>query len=241
MEEDSGDNIKTYKSGWDFKTLNPQNFEKHVNKSVPGYSHGHKIITLLSDYFISQGSIIYDIGCSTGNLISQLSLYHHKREDLQFIGIEPANNFSELFIENTKNKSSEHKFEFVNCNVQDYEFEKFDMAVAYYSIQFIHPKYRQELISRIYDNLNWGGAFFFFEKVRGTDSRFHDMLNSLYFEYKKEMGYTNDEIINKMMSLKGVLEPYTSNENNNFLKRAGFKDTSIIFKNLCFEGLLAIK
>ena len=239
--EESGDNIKALRSGWDFKNLNPENFEKHVSKSVPGYDHGHKIISLLSDYFISQNSLIYDIGCSTGNLISQLSTYHSNKKNLKFIGIEPAKNFAEIFNKNTKNKNLHHKFEFVNSDVQDYDFEKFDMAIAYYSIQFIKPRYRQELISRIYENLNWGGAFFFFEKVRGADARFHDMLNSIYFEYKKEMGYTNDEIINKMMSLKGVLEPYTSNENNNFLKRAGFKDTSIIFKNLCFEGLLAIK
>ena len=40
---------------------------------------------------------------------------------------------------------------------------------------------------------------------------------------------------------KGVLEPFSSNENRNFLKRAGFKDISTISKDLCFEGILAIK
>jgi len=60
-------------------------------------------------------------------------------------------------------------------------------------------------------------------------------------EYKKSIGFTNDEIISKMFSLKGVLEPYSSKENYNFLERAGFKDITTVFKNLCFEGLLAIK
>ena len=115
------------------------------------------------------------------------------------------------------------------------------MASAYYTIQFIKPRFRQDLINAIYEKLNWGGGFFFFEKVRGSDARFQDMLNSIYLEYKKEIGYSNEEIINKMMSLKGVLEPYTSNENYNFLVRAGFKDICVIFKNLCFEGVLAIK
>ena len=71
--------------------------------------------------------------------------------------------------------------------------------------------------------------------------RFHEMINMTYLEYKSSVGYTNDEIISKMFSLKGVLEPYSSNENMNFLKRAGFKDMTIIYKNLCFEGILAIK
>ena len=102
-------------------------------------------------------------------------------------------------------------------------------------------KYRQKIINMIFSKLNWGGGFFFFEKVRGIDARFHEMINMTYLEYKSSVGYTNDEIISKMFSLKGVLEPYSSNENMNFLKRAGFKDMTIIYKNLCFEGILAIK
>ncbi len=241
MSSHSGDNIKTNRSGWSFKDLDPINFETHVGKSVPGYENGHKIITLLSDYFVSENSLIYDIGCSTGNLIAKLSKYHSSKKDIKFIGIEPANNFAEIFQENTKNLNLNHEYEFINCEAQDYEFQKFDMASAYYTIQFIKPRFRQDLINAIYEKLNWGGGFFFFEKVRGSDARFQDMLNSIYLEYKKEIGYSNEEIINKMMSLKGVLEPYTSNENYNFLVRAGFKDICVIFKNLCFEGVLAIK
>ena len=54
MSSQSGDNIKTNRSGWSFKDLDPINFETHVGKSVPGYENGHKIITLLSDYFVSE-------------------------------------------------------------------------------------------------------------------------------------------------------------------------------------------
>ena len=108
-------------------------------------------------------------------------------------------------------------------------------------MQFISPKYRQAIIGQIYSKLNWGGCFFFFEKVRGIDARFHEMINLAYLEYKKSVGFSNDEILSKMFSLKGVLEPYSSRENVNFLERAGFKDITVMFKNLCFQGLLAIK
>ena len=49
------------------------------------------------------------------------------------------------------------------------------------------------------------------------------------------------EILAKTRSLKGILEPFTTKENLNFLKRAGFKDYVSIQKYLCFEGFLAIK
>jgi tRNA (cmo5U34)-methyltransferase len=86
-----------------------------------------------------------------------------------------------------------------------------------------------------------GWRLFLFEKVRGVDARFHDMLNLAYLEYKSKSGYTYEEILGKMFSLKGVLEPFTTTENFKFLERAGFKDFTIVYKNLCFEGILAIK
>ena len=43
------------------------------------------------------------------------------------------------------------------------------------------------------------------------------------------------------MSLKGVMDPFSSAANLQMLKRAGFKDIVSILKFLNFEGFLAIK
>ena len=51
----------------------------------------------------------------------------------------------------------------------------------------------------------------------------------------------NDEILEKFFSLKGAMEPYTSSANRDYLSRAGFSDMLTIYKNICFEGILAIK
>ena len=48
------------------------------------------------------------------------------------------------------------------------------------------------------------------EKVRAPDARFQDIINQVYFEYKISQGYTDNEIIAKSRSLKGVLEPFSS-------------------------------
>ena len=44
-------------------------------------------------------------------------------------------------------------------------------------MQFIAPKKRQLLFDKIYNSLNWGGAFVLCEKIRGSDARFQDILN----------------------------------------------------------------
>jgi tRNA (cmo5U34)-methyltransferase len=77
--------------------------------------------------------------------------------------------------------------------------------------------------------------------VRGADARFQDIITALYNDYKLRAGYTPDEIINKSRSLKGVLEPFSTQGNLDMLRRAGFVDINTVQKYLCFEGFLAIK
>ena len=80
-----------------------------------------------------------------------------------------------------------------------------------------------------------------FEKTRGADARFQDILTALYTDYKLRKGYTPDDIVSKSMSLRGVMEPFSTQGNLDMLERAGFKDINIIQKYICFEGFLAIK
>ena len=80
-----------------------------------------------------------------------------------------------------------------------------------------------------------------FEKVRAPDARFQDIINTMYLDYKLEQGYNGENIVSKMMSLKGILEPFSTQGNIDMLKRSGFVDIVSVQKYLCFEGLLAIK
>ena len=68
-----GNNINSKKGNWNFskkKVVN--NFENHINKSVPLYREGHKLIIDLSDFFLKRNSVCYDIGCSTGELLKKI-------------------------------------------------------------------------------------------------------------------------------------------------------------------------
>ena len=118
---------------------------------------------------------------------------------------------------------------------------KSDMIISYYTLQFINPKYRQLVLNKIYKSLNWGGAFFLFEKIRGSDARFQDMYTNLYHDFKQSNGFSIKQIDEKAKSLRGVLEPFSEKGNLDLLKRAGFIDVSGIFQYLCFRGYLCIK
>lgn len=74
-----------------------------------------------------------------------------------------------------------------------------------------------------------------------ADARFQDILSILYNEYKINQGYSPSDILTKSLSLKGVLEPFSTQGNLDMLKRAGFQDINTVQKYLAFEGFLAIK
>ncbi len=231
-----GDGIKAKNSLWKFQGEIVKYFENHIKKSVPFYDEGHELIVQLSDYFIKNDSICYELGCAVGSLSFKLSC-RHKEKSAKFIGIDIEQDMINKANQTYKNSN----LNFIKQDINTMEFKKSDMIIAYYTIQFIHPKFRQELINTIYQSLNWGGSFIMYEKVRANDARFQDIFTGIYTEFKLSNGYTPTEIITKSKSLKGVLEPFSSNANIDMLKRAGFVDIISIQKYINFEGFLAIK
>ena len=96
-------------------------------------------------------------------------------------------------------------------------------------------------MDKIYSRLNWGGGFLLFEKVRAPAARFQDLTTSLYTEFKLSNDFSEEEIIKKSRSLKGILEPFSTQGNIDMLKRAGFVDIMTVMKHINFEGFLCIK
>ncbi len=236
----AGDNINSSLSSWSFGGKTHLNFDNHIKKSVPGYEFGHELICKYFDFFVNiEPKKVYDLGCSTGTLINKLN-NRHANSSINFIGIDQETGMIET-AKNNKRNNNNNLLEFQNSNLYKIEFEKCSSIISYYTIQFIAPHYRQNLINKIYESLSWGGAFFFFEKTRRSDARFQDMSTHVYNEYKLSMGYSSDEIVTKSRSLVGILEPFSTKGNIDLLNRAGFIDIECIFTSFCFTGWLCIK
>ncbi len=232
----TGDNIDAKNANWQFNGEMVDHFEDHVSKSVPLYYEGHKLIEKLSDYFIKDDSICYELGSSTGALLHKIAKRHDFRE-AEFIGID----IEEDMIKKANSLYKSKNLTFINDDINTFSLQKADLVISYYTMQFIHPKHRQDLFDKIYNSLHWGGAFILYEKVRANDARFQDIMTNLYMEYKLDNGYSADEIISKSKSLKGILEPFSTEGNLDLLRRAGFVDILSIQKYMNFEGFLAIK
>ncbi|SPH18232.1 Carboxy-S-adenosyl-L-methionine synthase [Defluviimonas aquaemixtae] len=233
-----GQDIAALRAGWSFGGNVADTFVSHVRQSVPYYDDGHDLICYLSDFFCHSDSTCYELGVSTGELIRKLAEYNASKPDIRWVGIDVEEPMTKKARDHCKNIKN---IEIETGDVLLHELGKTDFIVSYYCIQFIPPCHRQDLFDKIYESLNWGGAFVLFEKVRGPDARFQDIMISLYNDFKFRNGFSADEILNKSRSLKGVLEPFSTEGNLGLLKRAGFVDIMPIMKYVCFEGFLAIK
>lgn len=234
---DTGDSIHAENANWSFGGDTSKHFDEHVAKSVPLYHEGHDVIAKIADFFLSEGSKCYELGCSTGALTYALA----RRNQAKNVHILAVDKEAEM-IKRTEERCRELKnVTVLTSDIMEVDFEKADLIISYYTMQFVKPKQRQVIFNRIYEALNWGGGFVLFEKVRGPDARFQDMMTTIYTDFKLDQGYKPDEIIAKQRSLKGVLEPFSTQGNIDLMKRAGFVDIMTVMKYLCFEGFLAIK
>jgi tRNA (cmo5U34)-methyltransferase len=233
-----GDEIDGERSSWSFGGDVPGNFVKHAERSIPGYREGHQLVCHLSDFFMHDDSVCYELGTSTGELLRKLAEHNSHKPGCRWVGIDSV----EEMVETARDYCAEiGNIEICCDDALKFPYDKADLFVSYYAVQFMPPRFRQDLFDLVYASLNWSGAFVLFEKVRGPDARFQDILTSLYVDFKKRKGFTADEILNKSDSLRGVLEPFSTQGNLDLLARAGFTDVTSIYKNMCFEGFLAIK
>lgn len=233
-----GQNIEAGNAAWTFSGKVADTFVDHIRQSVPLYEEGHDLVCQISDWFVANTSTVYEIGTSTGELLKKLALHNAHKPGAQFIGMD----VEAAMVA----KARQHCADVPNITILEddgrvYPFEKSDLIISYYTMQFIPPRDRQNLFDRIYEALNWGGAFIMFEKVRAPDARFQDIAVQLYNEFKLRQGFDEKEIVGKTRSLKGVLEPFSTEGNMGLLRRAGFEDVMTISKFICFEGYLAIK
>lgn len=233
-----GDGIGAGNAGWTFAGEVAKSFSAHVRRSVPLYDEGHELICRVSDYFVHEHSLVYELGVSTGALLGRLVERHGGKRGVRFVGIDREAAMLEQARQECGDRSG---MEWQCADINLFDYEPADLIVAYYTVQFVPPRIRQDLIRQVFNALNWGGAFILFEKVRAPDARFQDIATGIHTDFKLEQGFDAEEILNKARSLKGVLEPFSTQGNLDLLSRAGFLDVMTIMKHIPVEGFLAIK
>lgn len=222
-------------SQWSFRNCVAKHFDEHVRQSIPLYDVGHELICHLSDFFIHDNALCYELGSATGNLIGRVYQHHKSKKDVRFIGIEEVEEMNSI---------AQLKFpevEFLTESVENVKLKPSNLIMSYYFLQFVLPEKRIEILSKIYKSLVEGGAFILVEKEIISDSKVSKLIVSNYIKFKQEQGFSPEEILSKQLSLEGVMINYTHHENKEMLQHVGFHHIETIMRYGEFNGYICFK
>ncbi|MCE3039139.1 carboxy-S-adenosyl-L-methionine synthase CmoA [Helicobacter anatolicus] len=234
------DNLFTqdYSKQFEFDSKVASVFDDMLTRSIPYYNTTLELSIDFIHYHIKDKAmpIIYDLGSSTGNFLLSLKQALQKESLLYGLDNSPA------MIQRAMEKSKAYGYD-IHFECQDFlktDFLDCDAIVAHYTIQFIRPLYREKLIQKIANALyKKQGIFIMSEKMTTQDKKLDKEMIDRYYCFKKQQGYSINEITKKREALENVLIPYTLEENIQMLKNCGFKSVEVLFKWINFGTIIA--
>ena len=212
-------------------------FDDMISRSVPFYSEVMRMCAELIRYFYQPVTNIYDLGCSTGNLIPLL-LYEFKETPFKYVGVDSSPEMLHKAKDRYKKKHTHlSPFSFEKNKIQNIAIKNASVVVMNYTLQFIPPLERKKLLKNIFDSLSPNGVLLLSEKLIPENKVFYDF----HIQFKKREGYSDIEIFRKKEALENVLQPLTLDENILQLKEVGFHKVEFFFRWYNFVSLLVIK
>ena len=156
-----------------------EGFDEHIQKSIRGYSDLLSDCVAMSEYFIEDHTTIFDIGCSTGNLLAHILESNRDRAPkANYIGIDIEPSFATQW-----KPLEEQGLELHVADIQSFPVPaNCSLITSIFSLQFISQHARQKILDRIYQALVPGGAFIVAEKTLAKCPKLQDILTFIHFD-----------------------------------------------------------
>lgn len=212
-------------------------FDDMLKRSVPFYDEAMQLTKRFAIAYLKENGRLYDLGCSTASTL--LGIERDLSVDAELVGIDNSPSMLEQARRKAGAFGSSIRLE--EADIMSYDYEEADVFISNYTLQFIRPLVREELLKRIYEAMREGGAFIFSEKVVCEDKRLDKLLIDSYYDFKKTQGYSEYEIMQKREALENVLIPYSVAENRAMALRCGFSHFETLFRWGNFATFIALK
>lgn len=215
-------------------------FPDMIKRSVPGYMTILNMIGDMTERYAQANSHCYDLGCSLGG--ATLAMRNRiQANNCTIIGVDNSQAMikqCQTVIDADSNKTPV----LLQCkDIEAVNIEKASIVVLNFTLQFIDPSQRKDIIQGIYNGLNTGGILILSEKIIFEDEAHQQLMTELYHNFKYTNGYSRLEIAQKRTALENVLQPDTIKSHKNRLKTAGFASADVWFQCFTFASFIAIK
>ena len=213
-------------------------FPDMVRRSVPGYDTLVDLIGVIGRRYLRSGTRCYDLGCSRGAVALSV-LSHTPGLDAEIVAVDNAPAMIEPLRAALVQVPEGHRVRPLCADLASVPIEGASLVVLNLTLQFISPPARLELLRRVREGLEPGGALVLSEKLAFDDSQTEANLTRLHEEFKRSRGYSEVEISQKRAALERVLIPESLEKHLRRLARAGFARQVVWFQCLNFVSLLA--
>jgi tRNA (cmo5U34)-methyltransferase len=214
-------------------------FDEHIRQSIRGYDDLLSDCVNLSEYFVEDGTYVFDIGCSMGTFLREIARKNFdKCPTTRYIGIDVEDKFLKHWRESDIDRVS-----LLVADARSFQIpQKCSFVTSIFSLQFISPGERQTVLDKIYHALIPGGALVIAEKTFSKVSKLNDMLTSIYYEFKRH-SFTDAEILAKERSLRSMMKLWTEEQIVTSIVAAGFAaaDVQCFWRNHNFAAFIALK
>ncbi|GAB4280239.1 MAG: carboxy-S-adenosyl-L-methionine synthase CmoA [Candidatus Rifleibacteriota bacterium] len=215
-------------------------FPDMLERSIPGYSAIISMIETLTRRFAQPDTLLYDLGCSLG--ASAVSMKRGlKVKGCRIIAVDNSEAMIRRCNDRVASGDISSQIEFICDDISNIKIENASVVVLNFTLQFIAPEQRCNLLKKICDGMNSGGILILSEKVKFDDLEVNELLTDVYHAFKKANGYSDLEISQKRTALENVLIPETIKDHRDRFVRAGFRSAEQWFQCFNFMSMLAIK
>ena len=218
-------------------------FPDMLKRSIPGYGASLEAIGSLAARYVRDNTVCYDLGCSLG--AATLAMRQGiQASGCRIVAVDNAQAMVERCAEIVAaDRSSGHEIpvDVTLGDVLDTPIENASMVVLNYTLQFVAPERRDELLTRIAEGMVGGGLLVLSEKVVDEDPHMEELLFDLHHEHKRRNDYSALEISRKRAALENVLIPETVAEHRERLLGAGFAHVAVWLRYFNFVSIIAIK
>ncbi|MFH1216736.1 MAG: carboxy-S-adenosyl-L-methionine synthase CmoA [Pseudomonadota bacterium] len=215
-------------------------FDDMLQRSVPCYRQVIDMVAALLARFVGHGETICDLGCSTGTTLMELSRLLAPF-GLNFIGIDNSAPMIDKAQLKAKMLSRTDRVHFICGDIAETDLPPCRAFIINYTLQFIRPMIRKTFLTRLHDALLPGGVVIISEKIIFHDPLLNRAFIDFYHDFKKSQGYTETEIARKREALENVLIPFSTGENIQLLRDAGFSHVEPFFQWFNFASYIAMK
>ncbi|WP_369990034.1 carboxy-S-adenosyl-L-methionine synthase CmoA [Pseudomonas xanthosomatis] len=220
-----------------------QVFPDMIKRSVPGYPTIVENLGVLAARFAQPNTALYDLGASLG-AVTQALRRHVRADGCQVIAVDNSAAMVERCRQYLTAQDSMFQellpAQVLEADILTLPLQPASVVAMNFTLQFIAPEQRLELLGRIRQALLPGGALILSEKLRFEDEEQQQLLNELHLDFKRANGYSELEIAQKRSAIEHVMKPDTLQTHEQRLLAAGFSKVVPWFQCLNFASLIAL-